>query len=87
MSKIIGTLRLHCIDGLRDLFAQIDKVLTFHFCHGILGGFLMSAWKTIPAVGTPRAPNSGWILGAFIKTFPGKSLTKMKGKDHIYLGK
>ena len=31
--------------------------------------------------------NSGMILQAFIKTFPGKSLTEIKGKDHIYLDK
>ena len=41
----------------------------------------------MPELARLRRANSGWILGAFIKTFPGKSLTKMKGMDHIYLDK
>ena len=40
-----------------------------------------------PRVWRAKRANSGMIFRAYIKTFPGKSLTKMKGKDHIYLGK
>ena len=49
----------------------------------------MSLYKPGKSSQSWRAPraNSGWIVGAFIKTFPGKSLTKIKGKDHIYLDK
>ena len=31
--------------------------------------------------------NSGMIFQVYIKTFPVKSLTQIKGKDHIYLDK
>ena len=77
----------HYINGLRDLFVQIDMVLTFHFRQGLPRIFLCIGLENYPRVGALRTPTSGWIMGAFIKTFPGKSLTKMKGKDHIYLDK
>ena len=32
--------RFYYINGLRDLFVQIDMVLTFHVCHGIPGKHL-----------------------------------------------
>ena len=87
IQKIMGNSRIHYKNGLRDLFVQIDVVLTFSFGQGLPRKCLCISPENHPRVGALRAPNSGWILGAFIKTFPGKSLKKMKGKDHIYLDK
>ena len=67
--KIIGNSRFYYINGLRDLFVQIDMVLTFHFRQGLPRKCLYISPENHPRVGALRAPNSGWILGAFIKTF------------------
>ena len=45
----------------------------------------MSLWN--PLESTLSLARSGMIFKAYIKTFPGKSQTKKKGKDHIYLHK
>ena len=64
-------------------FVQIDMVLTLNFRQGLPRNVLIKAWKIIPRVGA----NSGMIFQAYIKICPGKSLTEIKGKDHIYLDK
>ena len=83
--KIIEKSRFYYINGLRDLFVQIDMVLTFHFRPGIPRKCLYKSPENHPRVWDDFPENSGMIFQAFTKTSPGNSRTKMEGKGHIYL--
>ena len=85
--KIKDKSRFYYINGLQDLLGQIDMVLTFHFRPGIPRKCIYKSPENHPRVFQKIIPNSGMIFQAFIKTFLWKPLTKMKGKDHIYLDK
>ena len=74
--KMIEKSRFYYINGLRDLFVQIDMVLIFHFRPGIPRKCLYNSPENHPRVWDDFLENSGMIFQAFIKTFPGNSWTK-----------
>ena len=57
------------------------------FVRDFPGNDFIKAPRIHPELARRSRANSGMIFQAYIKTFPGKSLTKMKGKDHIHLDK
>ena len=58
--------------------------LTFIFRQGLPGKCLGKRPIINPPIPRASAWDGGLDLGPFIKTFPWKSLTKNKGKAHIY---
>ena len=58
--------------------------LTFIFRQGLPGKCLGKRPIILSAVGRASPSDGGVDLGPFLKTFPWKSLTKNKGKAHIY---
>ena len=74
------------INGPRNLFVQIDMVLTFNFRQGLPRKCLYKAPRIHPELA--RGARQLFVESpGLYRTFPEKSLTKMKGKDHIYLDK
>ena len=58
--------------------------LTFIFRQGLPGKCLGKRPIINPPISSASAWDGGLDLGAFVKTFPWKSLTKNKGKADIY---
>ena len=52
--------RFYYINGLRDLFAQIDMVLTFHFRQGLPRKCLYISLENHPRVGA-APPRQLWV--------------------------
>ena len=71
-------------NGPHNQYVLIDTSRTFSFRQGLPGKCLGKRPIFNPLIRRASAWDEGLDLGPFLKTFPWKSLTKNKGKAHIY---